>query len=103
VLVPPGAPTAFAVHAIARWRAEGAPATAFAAQMLDLRRDVLPGESVATAVRIAAPAAPGAYELEIGLVQEDGARFDAPGTVVVHGRIAVASPSQGRPPPAPTS
>jgi len=98
VLAPPGAAGAPVVHSVVRWRpiASGGDAAGRRERAFALRRDVLPGETLAETTRVAAPQTPGEYDLEIVVVQDGAARFDGPGNVPARMRIRVAPSLPGR-------
>jgi hypothetical protein len=83
-----GVPDTYRTALAARWRSQetgvqGDP------QVRSLRRDLPPGETLTQKVVLAAPAAPGTYELEVVLQQIDGARFDRPGNQPLRATVSV--------------
>jgi hypothetical protein len=78
------------VHWQARWRRAEDGATWGAPHVFPLRRDVTPNETLAQPLIVPTPAEPGAYELEVTLAQQDGARFSASGNGAGRIRLEVA-------------
>jgi hypothetical protein len=78
------------VHWRARWRRVEDGAAWSPPHVFPLRRDVAPHETLSQPLIVPTPAEPGAYELEITLVQKDGARFSAPGNELGRLHLAVA-------------
>jgi hypothetical protein len=91
VVVPPSAPTAHTVRALARWtrvgggRAEPAPSV----EPVRLRRDVPAGDMLGQVIPVRTPGEPGTYDLVVGLEQEGGATFAAAGNVPLRARLTV--------------
>jgi hypothetical protein len=73
-----------------RWRRAGGTSADWGpAQVLPLRRDVLPTETLGQPLVVRTPAEPGAYDLRIALKQNDGATFSAPGNEMAILRLDV--------------
>jgi hypothetical protein len=67
-----------------------------ASREIELRRDVAPGEEIASIAYVPAPDRVGPHDLEIHVVQVAGARFDGPGNAPFRARIMVVSPPSAR-------
>jgi hypothetical protein len=95
VMLPRGAPPTHSVRLSARWLPadreagqDGLPAS----RTIELRRDVAPGEEISSIAYLPVPDRVGPHDLEIGVVQVAGARFDGPGNAPFRARIMVVSP-----------
>ena len=80
------------VHWQARWRRAEDGAEWSAPHAFPLRRDVGRGETLMQPLIVPTPPEPGAYELQITLVQQDGARFSAARNQAGRIRLDVAPP-----------
>jgi hypothetical protein len=96
--VPGRLPPTYTVRFVARWRRAD---LALPAQMIAVRRDVPPGDSVVQTLALDVPAEPGDYVLEIGLEQDAGARFTAPGNAPLRLQLTVTPPIRPAPVPRP--
>ncbi|HEY8516459.1 MAG TPA: hypothetical protein VIS07_13190 [Candidatus Binatia bacterium] len=77
--VPPGPlPEKYRVLLVATWSKTDGSADDVKQTSVALRRDVPPGDAIEQTLTVPIPETPGAYELEIGLAQVDGARFTSP-------------------------
>jgi hypothetical protein len=90
--VPPDVPSSYTVKLVVRWWPSGVPhrpETTATSQEFDLPRDVLPREAIQQHLILAMPLPPGNYDIEINLLQVDGARFDGPGNVPYRAHIVL--------------
>jgi len=99
VTVPPRAPLTYTVRMIARWWPPLVPhedGTTVVWQDVELPRDVPAGEELPWTVWLQTPFAPGPYDVEVGVRQVDGARFDGPGNEPLRLRLEMtARPAAG--------
>ncbi len=91
VSIPPGVPDDHTVRAVVRWQPETPDAAAWSEEVR-LRRDVLPGETIAQALPLVAPRVPGPYDVDIWLEQKGGPSALDDGASHVRERITVAVP-----------
>lgn len=76
------------------WRNLGDGTTTGAA-LVPLRRDVVPGDALTQTIVVTPPATSGTYELEVGVEQQGGARFMAPGNERARSRVTVTERRAG--------
>ncbi len=94
VTLPRAARATYTVRLSARWWPAGqqhAEDAAVASQEIDLRRDLAPGDEVSADVWLSAPRETGLHDLEIGVFQVGGARFDGPGNTSLRARMMLLS------------
>jgi hypothetical protein len=78
VVVAPGAPSTHAVRIAVRWLPRDIPEANTESRTYALWADLSAGETIRDTIRVIAPALPGTYDLELRLVQVEGATFPDP-------------------------